>query len=106
MDTITAKLNLMLKEEYNMMKDKFEDYPVVKSINTTYITMMKPLLKNKNKITLSLYVSWKQLYDMNLSDDSIDFYAISYNWHNSMYDTIDDVIVAMKEDYETNKKLF
>ena len=106
MDIITNKLNLMLKEEYDIMKDKFEDYPVIKSINTTYITMMKPLLKNKNKITLSLYVSWKKSSDMSLSEDSIDIYAISYNWHNSMYDTIDSVIVAMKEDYETNKKLF
>jgi len=106
MDTITSKLNLMLKEEYNMMKDKFEDYPVIKSINTTYITMMKPLLKNKNIITLSLYVSWKQLYDMNLSDDSIDIYTISYNWHNNTYDSIEAVIDSMKEDYETNKKIF
>ena len=68
---------------------------------------MKPLLKNKNKTTLSLYATWKNSYDVDLLDTNTkDLYSISYNWHNNTYDSIEDVILAMKEDYEINKKIF
>jgi hypothetical protein len=68
---------------------------------------MKPLLKNKNKTTLSLFATWKNSYDMYLLDTSAkDIYNISYNWHNNPYNSIEDVIIAMKEDYDINKKIF
>ena len=101
-------LTLMINEEYKKIGYlSFEDYPIIKQVNKNCVFLIKPLLKNKNKTTLSLYATWKNSYDIYLLDTNPkDLYSISYNWHNNTYDSIYSVIVAMKEDYETNKKIF
>jgi hypothetical protein len=103
--TTREKLTTMIMHEYNKHSGLFEDYPmeIVESINC--ITITKILLKNQmNRVVLSLFVSWRKFSDDFYFDDS-EVYVLSYNWENSSYNSLQDVSVAMKNEYITNKKI-
>ena len=99
-----------LNDEYNKHKNIFEDYPVQKIEQEGSIILTKPLLRGG---ILSLVVSYhnyliqyQNLYLDNMeqsSEQSSNNINVSYTWGYSIFNTLNEVALAMKKDYEMNR---
>jgi hypothetical protein len=110
MDYVKNKLITMINNEYNKYPQLFDNYDIITTINENSIIITKPLIKikikNSMKTTLSLQVTWKQLNNMLFLEDTMEeMYSIVYNWHSNTYDKMEDVVCAMKYDYNANHKI-
>lgn len=110
MDYVKNKLITMINTEYNKYIQLFDNYDIITTTNENSIIITKPLIKikikNSMKTTLSLQVTWKQFNNNLFFEDTIDeLYSITYNWHGSVYNTMEEVVCAMKYDNNANHKI-
>ena len=95
-----------LNDEFSKYKDIFQDYPVQKIEFEGSIILTKPLLSGG---VLSLVVSYHDylsssqnlyLYEEQSSEQNM---TISYRWGTTTFNTLNEVAIAMKIDYEMNR---